>query len=116
MLISMPTGTSAIFGVFQIIRGLPSIGTTVRANIQPRATPEAAQARKIEARTGALDLAAEISLVDKASSLLGKALQFARFRVAAQISFSANIVQSGALLEPYSEGRFSEAIMGPLCT
>jgi hypothetical protein len=104
MLISMPTGTSAIFGVFQIIRGLP-FGTTVRAIIQPRATPQAAQARKIEARTGALDVAAEISLADKASSLLGKALQFAGF------GWPRKYRSIRALLEPYSEGPFSEAIM-----
>ena len=60
-------------------RASQAFGTTVRANIEPRATPDAAQARKIEARIGALDVAAEISLVDKASSLLGKALRFAGF-------------------------------------
>jgi hypothetical protein len=29
MLISMPTGTSTIFGVFQVIGGLPSDGATL---------------------------------------------------------------------------------------
>ena len=79
MLISMPTGTSATSEFSKSFRASQAFGTTVRANIEPRATPDAAQARKIEARTGALDVAAEISLVDKASSLLGKALQFAGF-------------------------------------
>ena len=50
MLISMPTGTSRIFGVFQVIRVSQVVGATSR-NVEPKATPDVTQVRKIEGRT-----------------------------------------------------------------
>lgn len=48
MLISMPTGTSTIFGVFQLIRVSPKqCWHDVRAGIKTRLTSNVAQARKI---------------------------------------------------------------------
>jgi hypothetical protein len=44
MLISIPTGTSTIFGVFQAIRELPSPRGTIAALKYGRATPKVAQA------------------------------------------------------------------------
>jgi len=59
MLISMPTGTSTIFGVFQVIRvsqvvckkSLASSLARRRAEVEPRTTPDLAQVRKTERRT-----------------------------------------------------------------
>jgi hypothetical protein len=48
MLISMPTGTSTIFGVFQLIRVLPSRLARPRAVIETRLPSNVAQARNIE--------------------------------------------------------------------
>ena len=48
MLISMPTGTSTIFGVFQLIRVSPKqCWHDVRAGIETRLTSNTAQARNI---------------------------------------------------------------------
>jgi hypothetical protein len=44
MLISMPTGTSTIFGVFQAIRELPSPRGTIAAPKYGKATLKGAQA------------------------------------------------------------------------
>jgi hypothetical protein len=44
MLISIPTGTSTIFGVFQAIRELPSPRGTIAALKYGKATPKVAQA------------------------------------------------------------------------
>ncbi len=38
MLISMPTGTSTIFGAFQAIRGLPSLDQSIERDIAPGKT------------------------------------------------------------------------------
>ena len=59
MLISMPTGTSTIFGVFQVIRvsqvvckkSLASRLARGRAGVEPKTTPDVAQVRKTERRT-----------------------------------------------------------------
>ena len=51
MLISMPTGTSTIFGVFQLIRVSPKqCWHDVRAGIKTRLTSNIAQARNIRCR------------------------------------------------------------------
>ena len=48
MLISMPTGTSTIFGVFQLIRVSPKqCWHDIRAGTKTRLTPNVAQARKV---------------------------------------------------------------------
>lgn len=59
MLISMPTGTSTIFGVFQVIRvsqvickkSLASSLARGHAGVEPKTTPDVAQVRKSERRT-----------------------------------------------------------------
>jgi hypothetical protein len=59
MLISMPTGTSTILGVFQVIRvsqvvckkSLASSLARGRAEVEPKTAPDLAQVRKIERRT-----------------------------------------------------------------
>jgi hypothetical protein len=59
MLISMPTGTSTIFGVFQVIRvsqvvcknSLASCLARGRAGAEPKTTPDVAQVRKARRRT-----------------------------------------------------------------
>jgi hypothetical protein len=59
MLISMPTGTSTIFGVFQVIRvsqvvckkSLASSLARGRAGVEPKTTLNVAQVRKTERRT-----------------------------------------------------------------
>jgi len=78
MLISMPTGTSTIFGVFQVIAFSQIDWRELHAETEPRTTSDIAQVRhhlpKIEDRLAA-DQASQaiISLVDKTTSLLGKA-------------------------------------------
>jgi hypothetical protein len=72
MLISMPTGTSTILGVFQVILFSQAVCSQVvwrehHAGAEPKSTPDATQVRRIEGRT-------PISLLDKAASLLDKAL------------------------------------------
>ena len=62
MLISMPTGTSTTFGVFQVIASLQVVWREVRTGVERRATPDAAQVRRMKA----------ISLLDNVSSLLDK--------------------------------------------
>ena len=75
MLISMPTDTSTIFGVFQVIRGPPNkFGTTFAPglNLGPPRTP-----RKYRTSTEAHEVVApdaDISLLDKVSSLLDNIL------------------------------------------
>jgi len=46
MLISMPTGTSTIFGVFQLIPSSHEVRREHRAELQPRTATKAAQVRK----------------------------------------------------------------------
>src|SRR5664280_2524287 len=53
MLISMPTGTSTIFGVFQVIPSSQEVRREFRAGAEPRTTLDTAQGRKIERRTPA---------------------------------------------------------------
>jgi hypothetical protein len=53
MLISMPTGTSTIFGVFQVIPSSQEIWRELHAEAEPRTMPDSAQARKIERPTPA---------------------------------------------------------------
>jgi hypothetical protein len=50
MLISMPTGTSMIFGVFQLISDLLSTGRQVADRINDRTEPEIAQADILSAQ------------------------------------------------------------------
>jgi hypothetical protein len=52
MLISMPTGTSTILGVFQVIPS-SQVWRELHAEVEPRTTPDMAQVRKIERRTPA---------------------------------------------------------------
>jgi hypothetical protein len=47
MLISMPTDTSAIFGVFQVIRVSHIIWRDLRAEVEGKTTAETAQVRTI---------------------------------------------------------------------
>jgi hypothetical protein len=51
MLISMPTGTSTIFGVFQLIPSSQEIWRDLHAEAEAMTTPDTAQVRKIERRT-----------------------------------------------------------------
>jgi hypothetical protein len=51
MLISMPTGTSTIFGVFQVIPSSEVVWRDLHADVEPRSTQDVAQVRKIDART-----------------------------------------------------------------
>jgi len=53
MLISMPTGTSTILGVFQVIPFSQAVWRELHAEFEPRTTPDIAQVRKIERRTAA---------------------------------------------------------------
>ena len=74
MLISMPTGTSTIFGVFQLIRVSPKqCWHDIRAGIKTRLASNVAQARKTRCRRQVAYRPPETSLLDKASSLLDKA-------------------------------------------
>jgi hypothetical protein len=51
MLISMPTGTSTILGVFQVIPFSLAVWRELHAEVEPKSTPDATQVRKIEGRT-----------------------------------------------------------------
>jgi len=51
MLISMPTGTSTILGVFQVISFSQLVGRELHASAEPRSTPGITQVHWIEART-----------------------------------------------------------------
>jgi hypothetical protein len=53
MLISMPTGTSTILGVFQVIPSSQVLARTFHAGIESKTTLDVAQVRKIERRTPA---------------------------------------------------------------
>jgi hypothetical protein len=48
MLISMPTGTSTIFGVFQLIRSSHMAWREVHAKVEPMASPRVAQVDKVD--------------------------------------------------------------------
>jgi hypothetical protein len=48
MLISMPTGTSTILGVFQVIPSSEVIWRELHAGAEPRSTPDVAQVLAIE--------------------------------------------------------------------
>lgn len=76
MLISMPTGTSTIFGVFQAIPSSQEFYQEFRrglhAGVESRTTLDTAQVRKIEPSACGPILTADISLPDKAISLLDK--------------------------------------------
>jgi hypothetical protein len=78
MLISMPTGTSTIFGVFQVIPSSQVLCQVVwrelHAEVEPRSSSKVAQVRKSDGRTRAANLTVDISLLDKATSLLDKVL------------------------------------------
>jgi len=50
MLISMPTGTSTILGVFQLIPSSQEIRRELHTDVEPKTTPDTAQVRKIERR------------------------------------------------------------------
>ena len=70
MLISMPTGTSTIFGVFQVIGSSQQVWRDARARAEPRDLPHVAQVRNSHS---AYALRGETSLPDKAASLPVKA-------------------------------------------
>jgi hypothetical protein len=70
MLISMPTGTSTIFGVFQLMRVSQVVWRDVRAGTETRVSPERAQVRKRQGRTNRRPTDRRTSLLDNASSLL----------------------------------------------
>jgi hypothetical protein len=53
MLISMPTGTSTIFGVFQVISFSQVVWRELHAAVEPKSTPDITQVQKIERRTPA---------------------------------------------------------------
>jgi hypothetical protein len=53
MLISMPTGTSTILGVFQVIPSSQQVWRELHAELEPRTALNFAQVRKIERRTPA---------------------------------------------------------------
>jgi len=53
MLISMPTGTSTIFGVFQLIPSSQEIRRERHAALKPKTTPDTAQVWKIGRPTSA---------------------------------------------------------------
>jgi len=71
----MPTGSSTIFGVFQLIRVSQVVWRDVRAGYEPRSTADATQVRRIEAEEPCAALTADTSLLDKAISLLDKAMR-----------------------------------------
>ena len=52
MLISMPTCTSTIFGVFQVIGGLPQSWRNAHAEIKRKTSSEAMQERNSDWRLG----------------------------------------------------------------
>jgi hypothetical protein len=54
MLISMPTGTSTILGVFQLIPSSQLVWRELRAGVERRSTTDIAQVRKIEDRISAV--------------------------------------------------------------
>jgi hypothetical protein len=51
MLISMPTGTSTILGVFQVIPSSQVARRDLHAGAEPKSTSDIAQVRKIESQT-----------------------------------------------------------------
>jgi hypothetical protein len=53
MLISMPTGTSTILGVFQVIPSSQLVWRELRAGLESRSMSRIAQVRKIKDRTPA---------------------------------------------------------------
>jgi hypothetical protein len=53
MLISMPTGTSTILGVFQVIPSSQEVWRGLHAEVEPRTTPAIAQVRKSKRRSSA---------------------------------------------------------------
>jgi hypothetical protein len=74
MLISMPTGSSTIFGVFQLIRVSQVVWHDVRAGLnlgRPRPQRKFGGSKPKQCTT----LTAEISLLDKAISLLDKSMR-----------------------------------------
>jgi len=50
MLISMPTGTSTILGVFQVIPSSQVARRDLHAGAEPKSTSDIAQVRKIEVK------------------------------------------------------------------
>ena len=74
MLISMPTGTSTILGVFQVIASSKEFfWRELRAEVEPRTTPDIAQVAEDRASNGCAP--GSISLLVKAISLLDKILR-----------------------------------------
>ncbi len=86
MLISMPTGTSTIFGVFQLIPSSHEVWREHRTELEPRTTPEAAQVRKCGDPPG---IAVDISLLGKAFSLQGKVERLVRKSAAVAVTLVA---------------------------
>jgi hypothetical protein len=82
MLISMPTGNSTIFGVFQLIRVSQVVWRNVRAGAEPRSTADVMQVKWIGERRCAPLLTPGTSLLDKVISLLDKWFRVER-RIAA---------------------------------
>jgi hypothetical protein len=72
MLISMPTGSSTIFGVFQLIRVSQVVWHDVRAGAEPRSTAGVTQVRWVETERCAPLHTPDTSLLDKVISLLDK--------------------------------------------
>ena len=74
MLISMPTDTSTIFGVFQLISVLPEIRRERHAAVDPRSRSNIVQGPAIEhSSAGSPSRAPRTSLQDKPISLQDKA-------------------------------------------
>jgi hypothetical protein len=71
MLISMPTGTSTILGVFQVIPFSQAVWRELHAGFEPRTTPDIAQVDRAS-NTCRPGLQTGISLLDTAISLLDK--------------------------------------------
>ena len=74
MLISMPTGTSAIFGVFQVIRVSQVVWRDVAQSRTYDHPGRSARAEDRGPNTNVPRVTADISLPDKAISLLDKLL------------------------------------------
>jgi hypothetical protein len=88
MLISMPTGTSTILGVFQVIPSSQEVWRELYADAEPRTTADIVQVRKIERRTPARPIFLSWT---KAISLLDKVQR--RLVIVSKIASSATLVE-----------------------